>query len=56
MEIKKIDTTQTSEPAGHKRPDSFDDFIGQQQIKKMLKTAIGSAQKRGGNLGHTLFA
>jgi Holliday junction DNA helicase RuvB len=56
MEIKKITTTQISESAGHKRPDTFDDFIGQQQIKKMLKTAIGSAKKREGNLGHTLFA
>ncbi|MDR0649841.1 MAG: AAA family ATPase [Candidatus Peribacteria bacterium] len=56
MEIKKITTTQIFAPSGHKRPDSFDDFIGQQQIKKMLKTAIGSAKKREGNLGHTLFA
>jgi Holliday junction resolvasome RuvABC ATP-dependent DNA helicase subunit len=40
MEIKKITTTQLTEPTGHKRPTSFDEFIGQQQIKKMLKTAI----------------
>jgi Holliday junction resolvasome RuvABC ATP-dependent DNA helicase subunit len=56
MEIKKITTTQISQSVGHQRPASFDDFIGQQQIKKMLKTAIGSAKKRKGNLGHTLFA
>jgi Holliday junction resolvasome RuvABC ATP-dependent DNA helicase subunit len=50
MEVKKITTTQILTPIGQKRPDSFDDFIGQQQIKKMLKTAIGSAKKREGNL------
>jgi Holliday junction DNA helicase RuvB len=56
MEIKKIDTTQLSNSSGSVRPDSFDDFIGQEQIKKILKTAISSAQKRQGNLGHVLFA
>jgi Holliday junction DNA helicase RuvB len=56
MEIKKITTTQNTEPTLQIRPDSFEDFVGQEQIKKMLKTAIGSAKKRAGNLGHTLFA
>ncbi|MDR0608368.1 MAG: AAA family ATPase [Candidatus Peribacteria bacterium] len=56
MEIKKIDTTQLTEPNGQTRPETFSDFIGQEQIKKMLKTAIGSAQKRAGNLGHILFS
>jgi Holliday junction resolvasome RuvABC ATP-dependent DNA helicase subunit len=56
MEIKKIDTTQLSAPAPQTRPDNFSDFIGQEHIKKMLKTAIGSAQKRAGILGHILFS
>lgn len=56
MEIKKIDTRQLNDTNGHSRPDSFATFIGQSQIKKILKTAIGSAQKRQGNLGHVLFA
>jgi Holliday junction DNA helicase RuvB len=56
MEIKKIDTTQLSASAPQTRPDNFSDFIGQEHIKKMLKTAIGSAQKRAGNLGHILFS
>jgi Holliday junction DNA helicase RuvB len=56
MEIKRITTTQTTESKGQTRPSHFDDFIGQEQIKKMLKTAIGSAKKRDGTLGHILFA
>lgn len=56
MEIKKIDTTQLTNSSPQTRPDTFSDFIGQEQIKKMLKTAIGSAQKRAGNLGHILFS
>jgi Holliday junction DNA helicase RuvB len=56
MEIKKISTTQVNDTHSQTRPASFDDFIGQEQIKKILHTAIGSAQKRAGNLGHILFA
>jgi Holliday junction resolvasome RuvABC ATP-dependent DNA helicase subunit len=56
MEIKKIDTTQITTPSPQTRPETFSDFVGQEQIKKMLKTAIGSAQKRAGNLGHILFS
>lgn len=56
MEIKKIDTTQTSQVHWVSRPESFDDFIGQEPIKKILKTAIASAQKRVGHLWHILFA
>ena len=56
MEIKKIDTTQLSQEKGQTRPECFEDFVGQKQIKKILNTAIGSAQKRSGNLGHILFA
>lgn len=56
MEIKKIDTTQTTQQKLGIRPTCFEDFVGQEQIKKMLKTAIGSAQKRQGTLGHILFS
>ena len=56
MEVKKIDTTQISYALGAARPEFFDDFIGQEPIKKILKTAIASAQKRSGPLGHILFA
>ena len=40
MEIKKIDTTKQEKTVLATRPDNFDDFIGQTQIKKMLQTAI----------------
>jgi Holliday junction DNA helicase RuvB len=37
------------------RPDSFDSFIWQEHIKKILQTAINSAKKRKGSMGHILF-
>ena len=37
------------------RPDSFENFIWQGHIKKVLQTAIDSAKKRQSNMGHILF-
>lgn len=56
MEIKKIDTTKQEKTVIATRPDNFDDFIGQTQIKKMLQTAIWSAKKRNWTLWHILFS
>ncbi|GHW02665.1 Holliday junction ATP-dependent DNA helicase RuvB [candidate division SR1 bacterium] len=56
MEVKKIDLTQKISLKAGARPENFDEFVGQKQIKKMLTTAIHSAQKREGPLGHILFS
>ena len=56
MEIKKIDTTTQKQTILATRPDSFDDFVGQSHIKKMLQTAIISAKKRNWPLWHILFS
>lgn len=56
MEIKKIDTTKQEKTMIATRPDNFDDFIWQTQIKKMLQTAIWSAKKRNWSLWHILFS
>ena len=56
MEIKKIDTTTQKQTILATRPDNFDDFVGQSHIKKMLQTAITSAQKRSWPLWHILFS
>ncbi len=37
------------------RPKTFDDFIGQNEIKKALKTYIDAAKERGEPLDHILF-
>ncbi|TCK04635.1 Holliday junction branch migration DNA helicase RuvB [Phorcysia thermohydrogeniphila] len=37
------------------RPESLDQFIGQEKVKKVLKVAIESAKKRGEPLDHVLF-
>jgi len=56
MEIKKIDTTKQEKTVLATRPDNFDDFVWQNQIKKMLQTAIWSAKKRNWTLWHILFS
>lgn len=56
MEIKKISTETNSNKIFTQRPDSFDLFVGQESIKGVLATAIDSAKKRGGELGHILFS
>jgi len=46
MEIKKINTDILIETEDSFRPESFDSFIGQEHIKKVLNTAIDSAKTR----------
>ena len=50
MEIKKINLDQTGKENNAKRPETFEEFIGQEPIKKVLKTAIESAKKRESSL------
>jgi len=38
------------------RPDTFDEFIGQEHIKGVVKTAIDSWKKRKWHMGHILFS
>ncbi|WP_457567511.1 Holliday junction branch migration DNA helicase RuvB [Desulfurobacterium sp.] len=37
------------------RPQSLEDFIGQEKVKKLLKVALESARKRNSTLDHVLF-
>lgn len=37
------------------RPGSFEEFLGQEQVKRILKVAVESARKRGEPLDHVLF-
>jgi len=55
MEIKKINTDILIETEDSFRPESFDSFIGQEHIKKVLNTAIDSAKTRKWNMWHMLF-
>ncbi|MBS8122142.1 Holliday junction branch migration DNA helicase RuvB [Candidatus Vampirococcus lugosii] len=55
MEIKKI-TTQKKNEKKNDRPIDFDEFVGQDEIKKILQTALDSAKKRNSTLGHILFS
>lgn len=56
MEIKKINTNKLINISHSGRPDSFDEFIGQEHIKSIVKTAIESGKKRKGHMGHLLFS
>jgi holliday junction DNA helicase RuvB len=56
MEVKKINTDALINIHAHHRPDSFDEFIGQEHIKGVLKTAIESGKKRKSHVGHILFS
>lgn len=38
------------------RPQSLDDFVGQDSIKNRLEVIIGAAKQRGESLGHCLFS
>ncbi len=55
------DTTSNFSPAEDQfsdnvlRPQSFDDYIGQEHIKKNLSVLIGAAKERGHNPEHILF-
>lgn len=56
MEIKKINTETQAPLNNGNRPGDFNEFIGQEHIKDVLKTAIDSAKKRKGHIGHILFS
>ena len=56
MEIKKISTEKFIDLNKHPRPDNFDEFIWQEHIKWVLKTAIQSAQKRQSHMWHIIFS
>ncbi len=55
MEVKKINTDTIIEIEEGFRPESFDSFVGQEHIKKVLQTAIDSAKQRESNMWHILF-
>ncbi|MEI6118888.1 MAG: hypothetical protein WCP92_06840 [bacterium] len=46
MEVKKINTDKLMNINHTGRPDTFDEFIGQEHIKGVVKTAIDSGKKR----------
>ncbi len=56
MEIKKINTDKLLNINAANRPLNFDDFIWQEHIKNVLKTAIKSWIKRKSHIGHILFS
>lgn len=56
MKIKKITTEKNVEVEKVNRPKSFEDFVWQEEIKKVLLAAIDSAKKRDHTLGHILFS
>ena len=56
MEIKKISTDKLIQISHSGRPDTFDEFIGQEHIKAIIKTAIDSWKKRKWHMGHLLFS
>ncbi len=56
MEVKKINTDKLMNINHTGRPDTFDEFIGQEHIKGVVKTAIDSGKKRKWHMGHILFS
>ena len=59
MEVKKIDITQwaiSNSQNGSARPIWFSEFVGQDDIISMVKTAITSAQRSSHTLWHMLFS
>lgn len=55
MLVQSINTNTKENQAPSLRPQSFDDFIGQNTIKTILHTAIQSAQQENHTLGHILL-
>lgn len=51
-----MDTDKITEKKANFRPLSFEDFVGQESIKKVLKNAIVSSKKRKEPIGHVLFS
>ncbi len=56
MEVKKINTDKLLNISHSGRPDTFEEFIGQEHIKGVVKTAIESGKKRKWHIGHMLFS
>lgn len=56
MEIKKISIQSNLNHWFSQRPEDFSNFVGQEPIKSVLKTAIESAKLRNWSLGHILFS
>jgi len=54
MQVKEIDIKQSKKEQNF-RPTSFDDFVGQEDIKSILVKAIISAKKRKDTIWHILF-
>lgn len=55
MQIKKIDTTTIVETRIGYRPRNFSEFIGQEDITRVIQTAITSTRKSKRTLGHMLL-
>ena len=58
MERRMINTEFSREDQGienHLRPQSLDEYIGQQKAKDMLRVYIDAAKARGEALDHVLF-
>jgi Holliday junction DNA helicase RuvB len=60
MAIDRIVNTSGDDPAEQEfevtlRPHDFDNYIGQERLKKNLKLAIGAAKKRGEPIDHVLL-
>ncbi len=56
MEVKKISTDKNLNKKASFRPSNFKQFVGQNNIKKVLQSSISSAKQRNQPIGHTLFA
>ncbi len=56
MEVKKINTDKLMNISHSGRPDTFEEFIGQEHIKGVVKTAMESGKKRKWHIGHILFS
>lgn len=56
MHIKKINNTQKSHSISIQRPQKLWEFVGQNNIKKILEVGIQSAITRKSNLWHILFS
>ena len=56
MEIKKINIETKKDENASMRPSSLADFIGQQEIKRILQTAINASNQASHPLGHILFS
>lgn len=55
MQVKKIDTTTLLTVRSDYRPTAFDDFVWQEDVTRVVKTAITSSKKSGKPLGHMLL-